>query len=126
MSVYSPQLAAVVVLAFLGTAGLVILCIVAVLVGTVSKSRSVVLGGIGAGTIILAGYASVLFSLSLLSHDVELKQGAWKYFCELDCHIAYAVGGMQVASSVGPEMQSVASTKGRFAIVQVKTWFSTR
>jgi hypothetical protein len=122
MSVHTPQFAPIVVLAFLGTVGVLILCAFTVLVGAFRKSSSTVLGGIGAGAIILVGYASILFGLSLLSRDVEIVPGAWKYFCELDCHLAYAIGGTYVVTSVGPEMQSV-SANGRFAIVQIKTWF---
>jgi len=122
MSVYTPQFAPLVVLAFLGTVGLLILCAFLVLVGALRKSRSTVLGGVGAGAIILVGYTSVLLGLSLASRDIEITPGAWKYFCELDCHIAYAIGGMHVVTSVGPEMQSV-SANARFAIVQIKTWF---
>lgn len=122
MSVYTPHLAPIVVLAFLGTVGVLILCAFVALIGAVRKARSVVFGGLGAGAIVLFGYASILIGLSLASRDAEIAQGAWKYFCELDCHIAYAVGGMQVTNSVGAEMQPV-SARGRFAIVQVKTWF---
>jgi len=122
MSVYTPHLAPIVVLAFLGTVGLLILCVCVTLIGLLRKSRTVALGGIAAGMVILAGYVSMLLGLSWLSRDVEIPPGAWKYFCEIDCHIAYAIGGMQVATSVGPEMQPV-SANGRFAIVQVKTWF---
>lgn len=122
MSVYTPHLAPVVVLALLGTVALLALCVLAAFIGAIRKSRSVVLGAAGAGAIILVGYASILFGLSLVSRDVEISRGAWKYFCELDCHIAYTIGGVQLANSVGSEMQSV-SANGRFAIVQVKTWF---
>jgi hypothetical protein len=122
MSVYTPHFAPVVVLAFLGTAGVLVLCVLVVLVGALGKSRSVVVGGTAAGAIVLIGYMTVLFGLSLLSRDAEIAPGAWKYFCELDCHIAYAIGGVQVTPSVGPEMQPV-SANGRFAIVQLKTWF---
>lgn len=122
MSVYTPHLAPVVVLAFLGTAGLLVLCAFVAVIGAFRKSRSAVVGAIGAGATLLLGYASILLGLSLLSRDVEITQGAWKYFCELDCHIAYATGGVQLANSIGPEMQPI-STTGRFAIVPLKTWF---
>jgi hypothetical protein len=122
MSVYTPHLAAIVVLAFLGTMALLTLCLLAMMTGALRKSRPVVLGGMAAGLVILLGYGSILLGLSLLSRDVALAQGAWKYFCELDCHIAYSIGGMQVAPSVGPEMQAVTAS-GRFAIVQLKAWF---
>ena len=122
MSVYTPHLASIMVLAFLGTIGLLVLCAFVAIIGAFRKSRSAVVGAIGAGATILLGYASILLGLSLLSRDVEITQGAWKYFCELDCHIAYTIGGMQVIGSVGPEMQPI-STNGRFAIVQLRTWF---
>ena len=122
MSFYTPHLAPVVVLAFLGTAGLLALCVAVALIGALRKSRSVAVGAIGAGTIILIGYATILFGLSFVSHDTEIAQGAWKYFCEIDCHIAYAIGGMQLSKSAGPEVQPI-SANGRFAIVQLRTWF---
>jgi len=122
MSVYTPHLAPVVVLAFLGTGGLLVLCLFVALVGALRKSRSVFLGAVGAGAIILAGYASMLLGLSLLSRDVVIARGAWKYFCELDCHIGYTIGEARFASSVGSEFQPV-SPDGKFVIVELRAWF---
>ena len=85
MSVYTPHLAPIVVLAFLGTVAGLILCFSVVLIGALRKSRTTVARAIGAALIVLVGYGSMLFGLSLLSRDVELAQGAWKYFCEIDC-----------------------------------------
>jgi hypothetical protein len=120
MSVYTPQLAPMVLLAFLGTMALLTLCLLATLTGALRKSRPMVLGGMAVGLIILLGYGSILLGLSLLSRDVALAPGAWKYFCELDCHIAYSIGEVQVAP--GPKIETV-TANGRFAIVQLKTWF---
>ncbi len=36
-------------------------------------------------------YFGLLFGLSLASHEVTLAPGQEKYFCELDCHLAYSV-----------------------------------
>ena len=33
----------------------------------------------------------LLFGFSLASHDTVLASGQEKYFCEIDCHLAYAV-----------------------------------
>jgi len=49
----------------------------------------------------------------------------WKYFCEIDCHIAYSVIGAQTAEVLGPEMQQIAA-RGKFIIVRMKTWFDER
>jgi hypothetical protein len=122
MSVYTPQFAPMVVLAFLGTVALVLVCLLAVIVGVLRKSRTMLLGGAVAAILIVAGYTAVLVGLSLFSRNVEIAQGAWKYFCEIDCHIAYAVGGTQFTASVGPEMKSI-NAHGQFVIVQLKTWF---
>src|SRR5215472_8888795 len=118
MSVYTPHLAPVVVLAFLGTVFLLILSIFVGLVGILRKSRRIALSGIAACVSIVVAYGSVLLGLSLLSHDVELPQGAWKYFCEIDCHIAYAVGPVQVTSAPQGEL-----VERKIVIVLLKTWF---
>lgn len=122
MPVYTPHFAPIAVLAFLGTGALLILCVFVLAIGALRKSRPTVVGAVAAGLTILSGYCVVLFGVSLFSKDVEISQGAWKYFCEIDCHIAYTVGGLQMMESAGPELQPVAAN-GRLAIVQLKTWF---
>jgi len=122
MSVYTPHLAPVVVLAFLGTAFLLILSIFVGIAGILRKSRRIALSGIAACVSIVVAYGSVLLGLSLLSHDVELPQGAWKYFCEIDCHIAYAVGPVQVTNA--PQEELVGRKRdNKIVIVVLKTWF---
>jgi hypothetical protein len=122
MSVYTPHLAPVVVLAFLGTAFLLILSILVGLVGILRNSRRIALRGIAACVSIVVAYGSVLLGLSLRSHDVELPPGAWKYFCEIDCHIAYAVGTVQVTSA--PQEELVGRKRdNQIVIVVLKTWF---
>jgi hypothetical protein len=122
MSVYTPHFAPIAVLAFLGTGALLALCVAVALIGALRGSRPAVMGALAAGVTILAGYAAVLFGLSLFSRDVEISEGAWKYFCEIDCHIAYTVGGMKTAEYARPELQAAAANSS-FAIVQLKTWF---
>jgi len=114
MSVYTPHFAPVAALAFLGTVALLLLCCLVALIGAVGKSRTTVVGALSAGLTILVGYAAVLLSVSLFSKDVQISHGAWKYFCEIDCHIAYTVGGFEMVES---------AASGRFAIVELKTWF---
>src|SRR5208337_2521864 len=114
MPVFTPHFAPFVVLAFLGTAFALVLCLLIVLIGALRKSRVLVLSGLGAALALV--YGMVLLGLSLFSSEAVLAQGEWKYFCEIDCHIAYAVAGVQVARSVGPEMQPVTAS-GKFVIV---------
>lgn len=120
MSVYTPHLAPVVVLIFLGAAFFLILSIFVGLVGLLRKSRRIAFSGMAAGVSIVVLYGAILLGLSVLSRDVELPQGAWKYFCEIDCHIAYAVGQVQVVSS--PE-ELAPQADHKIVIVQLKTWF---
>jgi hypothetical protein len=122
MSVHTPQLAPIVVLAFLGTAFLVMVSLLIGLVGVLRKSQPIAFGGIAAATVVSLGYGSVLVGLSLLSRDVELPQGAWKYFCEIDCPIANSVVRVQVMNPFHEELQAEPGN-GKIVVVQLKTWF---
>jgi hypothetical protein len=63
-----------------------------------------------------------LLVASLASQERVLARSQKKYFCEIDCHIAYSVEGVSTASTLGPELQSKVAA-GKFVIVRVKTWF---
>lgn len=71
---------------------------------------------------VLAGYLMILLGFSALSREVSLPIGAWKYFCEMDCHIVNAVTNVRMAANVGPESQQGSSGR-QFVIVELKTWF---
>jgi hypothetical protein len=45
-------------------------------------------------------YFGLLFGLSIASHDHVLAHGQEKYFCEIDCHLAYSV--LQVKTEPSP------------------------
>jgi hypothetical protein len=45
--------------------------------------------------ILLVGYASVLLGASAASREQTLGGDQEKYFCEIDCHLAYSVVGME-------------------------------
>ena len=40
-------------------------------------------------------YAALLFGCSIVSHEKVLARGQEKYFCEMDCHLAYSVVGVK-------------------------------
>jgi hypothetical protein len=122
MAVQTPRFAPFVALAFLGTGFVLVLCLLTALIGALRRSRGLILTGIAAGVMVALIYGAVLLGFSLLNREVELPPGGWKYFCELDCHIAYAVESVQVARCVGPEMEAISKSE-KFVIVQVKTWF---
>jgi len=72
-------------------------------------------------TVVLVIYGGTLLAHSFTSSDRSLEPGQLKYFCEIDCHLAYSVESVREAASL-PGPVPVAA-KGRFLIVTVKTWF---
>src|SRR5262245_25592561 len=105
-----PALAPLVALAFLGT-GLV-LAGAAVGAGVAYAARRAALAKILAGGALAVAsvYATLLVAAALLSRDRTLSPGERKYFCEMDCHLAYDV---TAAADAGP---------GRRAVT-LRTWF---
>ncbi len=122
MSEFMPHFAPVVVLFFLGTIFLIGVCFLVLLYGAVRRSAFFARLGGGAMLAIAAGYFLLLTGVSFASSEEVLPAGGWKYFCEIDCHIAYSLIGAQTAAALGPEMQQV-SAHGEFVVVRVKTWF---
>jgi hypothetical protein len=104
----------------LGLGELVLLGTAAVLLMTRrARLARVVLGGaIAAGFV----YLLTLFGLSAASRDQVAAFGDEKYFCEVDCHLAYSVVGVQSARSIGKgAVQS--SPKGVYRIVTLRVRF---
>jgi hypothetical protein len=119
----SSQLHAVLgVLAFLATAALVVLGGVgSAALGLLGHRRGAVVGGGGAAALLLS-YAIALVAAGLLGRgDRVLGPGAPKYFCEIDCHLAYNVVGVRTAPAVG-----AARARGRYWLVTVRTRFDER
>jgi hypothetical protein len=119
---FMPHFAPIVVLMFLGTALLMGISFLVLFYGAVRRSSFFAKLGAGAALTIGVVYLLLLSGVSFASSEVVLPTGGWKYFCEIDCHIAYAIGGAQTTGALGPEMQQV-SAQGKFVIVQIKTWF---
>jgi len=125
MSEFMPHFAPVVVLFLLGTIFLIGVCFLLLLYGAVRRSRFLAgIGGSGA-LAIAAGYFILLTGVSFASSEEVLPAGGWKYFCEIDCHIAYSLIGAQTTDAIGPELQQI-SARGKFVVLRVKTWFDER
>jgi hypothetical protein len=105
-----PALAPLVILAFLGaTLGLVCASLGAAVSAAVRRFGLAKWLGIGA-LAIASGYAALLFGAALFSRDRTLAPGERKYFCEMDCHIAY-------------DLTSAAAPDARTRVVTVRSWF---
>ncbi|HYL85739.1 MAG TPA: hypothetical protein VE263_16030 [Candidatus Angelobacter sp.] len=122
MSAFTPHLAPIVVLLFLGTAFLLAISFLVLFYGAARRSPFFSRLGAVAVITIAAGYLLLLCGVFVASSEEVLPPGGWKYFCEIDCHLAYSIAAVQTAAALGPEMQQT-SAQGRFVIVRVKTWF---
>jgi hypothetical protein len=83
------------VLALAGTTFILICATCLTILAMISKNRLVARMAVGGGAGLAALYAGVLMLVGAASHDRVLPPGAEKYFCELDCHLAYSVTGLR-------------------------------
>jgi hypothetical protein len=125
MSAFMPHFAPVVVLLFLGTTLMIAASFLLLLYGAVRRSPFLARLGLGAVVTIVSGYFVLLTGVSFASSDEVLPAGGRKYFCEIDCHLAYSLIGAQTTAALGPEMEQV-SARGKFVVVRVRTWFDER
>src|SRR6267143_2772646 len=125
MSEFMPPFAPVVVLLFLGTVLLVGASLLVLFYGSACRSSFFTRLGRGSALTIAAGYFILLGGVSFASSEAVLPPGRWKYFCEIDCHLAYSLISAQPAAALGPEMHQV-TARGEFVVVRVKTWFDER
>jgi hypothetical protein len=119
---FMPEHAPLSVLAFLGTTFLAGLAILVLLVALWKKKKWFATGAAAFAAALLCAYFMVLLGVSLTSHEKLLAPGERKYFCEIDCHIAYSVVSIEETSALGDESHQVRAA-GRFVIVRLKTWF---
>ena len=111
MSEFTPHFAPIVVLLFLGTALLLGVSFLVFFYGAARRSSFFARLGVGAILTIVTGYLLLLTSVSFASTEKVLPAGGWKYFCEIDCHLAYSLVGAQTAAALGPEMQQIFRTR---------------
>jgi len=107
-------------LCFLGTAGLSLVLLVATLVLFCTRRRWAKYT-LGAVAVLLAGYAAMLAFFSFASYDRTAKRGDEKFFCALDCHIAYSVQNVERVKSIGD-----LTAQGEFVVVTVRSHFDER
>ncbi len=122
MTAYVPPLAPIVVLAFLATAFLLAVAAAALLYAAISKRRALVLPILTGAGMLLLGYGVVLLTASALSQERELRRGERKYFCEIDCHLAYSVENVETTPEIGEPPHAVQAA-GQFYVVTLRVWF---
>jgi hypothetical protein len=119
---FMPEHAPLVVMAFLGTAFFLAVMALISLVAFLMKRKWIGLSAAILAFLLVSGYMLILVGVSLTSHEKTLAPGENKYFCEIDCHIAYSVVNFEEAKAIGDESQQTLPA-GRFVIVRLKTWF---
>jgi len=119
---FMPEHAPLTVMAFLGTAAFLAIAGAAALVAFWMRKKWIGIGATLLAFALTCGYALVLVGVSLTSHEKTLAPGENKYFCEMDCHIAYSVVNFAEAKALGDKSQQTLAS-GRFVIVRLKTWF---
>ncbi len=77
------------------------------------------------GALVAAGaivYFGLLFGFSLASRDVTLAPGEEKYFCELDCHLAYSVRASSEEILLGGARELHVKLRTRFDETTTAPW----
>lgn len=115
---FMPQSAPIVVLLFLATVLTVMLAAAVFVYGLVRRQPRVRRWAAAAAVAIPAGYLALLLGTSLTSQDRVLGPGGKKYFCEIDCHLAYPVERVAKAKTLGIPPHR-ASANGIFYLVSL-------
>lgn len=109
-AVFVPPVAPVVLLAFLGAGFLLFGLAVAAAISGAAGRRPLAWNLAGVAVAIAATYAAFLLGGALVSRSRTLAAGDLKYFCEIDCHLAYSIAAAERPSPT------------RLAVT-VRTWF---
>lgn len=110
------------VLAFLGFGALEgLAALSAVVLIAIGKKREALLAAAG-GAGLAALYGAVLLAFSLASREQAAAPGDEKYFCEVDCHLAYSVVEVRESKVLG-NGTSRATARGLYRIVTLRVRF---
>jgi len=112
------------ILALLGAAGLTILLAGVALGALVMGRRRVAASSLAAAASVPVVYATLLLFASAVSRTDTLAPGSEKYFCEIDCHLAYAVTSSSREAAIATPQGAVAA-QGIFYLVTVRTRFDS-
>ncbi|HEY1732005.1 MAG TPA: hypothetical protein VGG15_09655 [Terriglobales bacterium] len=112
-------------LLFLGTAFLLLLLMLAALALYFCR-RAWVRYSLFTAAVLVIAYGGMLLAFSAFSHDRTLPLGEEKYFCELDCHLAYSVQNVERAKKIGDAVANgefyVVTVRGRFDETTTAPW----
>lgn len=72
--------------------------------------------------LVAAAYAGLVLAFSVVSGGRVLARGEEKYFCEIDCHLAYSVVGVRRAKALGAGGART-EARGEFLVATLRTRF---
>jgi hypothetical protein len=122
---FIPNHAPAVVLSFLGTCLVLGLAGLVVLYAWATKRTRRAWQALGVTVVVGSFYVTLLVGAALTSDERILAPGEWKYFCEVDCHLAYTVTDVQTTKTLGSSENPI-TAQGLFYVVTIKTWFDKR
>jgi hypothetical protein len=107
-------------LCFLGTIGMTVLLVITTL-ALCFRRRAWAKYSLLAIAALLGGYAAVLAFFSFASFERTVKRGDEKFYCGMDCHIAYSVQNVERTKTIGD-----ATAGGQFYVIKVRSHFDER
>ena len=119
---FTPPYAGAVTLLFVGSVLALGAAVVVFIAALGAGRRSVAKATVIATALSATLYFGVLLTVAASSEEKVLPAGQTKYFCEIDCHIAYSVSGVRTAKTLG-EGSEAATAEGVFYIVTLRSWF---
>jgi len=120
--VHVPPQAPMVTLAFLGAALLIAAGMAGTLYGALSKRPPLAIGSASLAAAVAIAYGLAWAGAAFATHEHILAPGQTKYFCEIDCHLAYSLTRVERMTSIGAA-GGHAPAGGSFLVVTMKTWF---
>lgn len=107
---------------FLAAASAAFLALALLLLGLLAhKIRRASWASAAALAVLEAFYFALLLGFSLGSHEKVLAGGQEKYFCEMDCHLAYSVAGVKQQAMPGGTRYTV-TLRTRFDETTTAKW----
>jgi len=121
----TPRFAHLAVVVFLGAGFLSAAGLLVAFSAALARAARVARTALAASAAVGCGYLALLLAVAAASSSRTLEPGGRKYFCEVDCHLAYSVERVDYAESLGPEARPLAA-EGRFVVLSLRTWFDER
>jgi hypothetical protein len=110
------------VLTFLGTAFLLGVIALIVLHALIRRKIGRATLFVVAGVVIASVYFGIVLLFSFASNERVLTRGQEKHFCEIDCHLAYSIVGVDEPKVFGSPASSLTAA-GLFHVIRIKTRF---